>query len=58
MELKGYQRSVLADLDAFLQELRISESPAVAFDAFWKSKPLSPTRRYFYSIPSVADICI
>ena len=58
MELKSYQRSVLEDLDAFLQELRISENPAVAFDSFWKSKPLSPARRYFDLIPSVADVCI
>ncbi|UGU14242.1 DEAD/DEAH box helicase family protein [Sinomicrobium kalidii] len=38
MELKPYQKQVIKDLESYLENLQIHQSPAKAFNAYWEDK--------------------
>lgn len=62
MELKKYQKTVLADLDDFLEHLNKSGSMAIAFNEYWRdrqirvgigARSLKPFRELIKGVPSV-----
>jgi len=64
MELKEYQKTVLADLDDFLSHLNRADSPALAFKDYWTDRQIKvdagpkSLRAYREVVPGVPSACL
>lgn len=57
MELKSYQKKVIADLTRYLELLNETKSDAAAFRLFWQEKSAPTLGRYQNMIPGVPNLC-
>ena len=57
MELKTYQKKVIADLTRYLELLNETKSDAAAFRLFWQEKSAPILGRYQNVIPGVPNLC-
>ena len=57
MELKSYQKKVIADLTRYLELLNETKSDAVAFRLFWQEKSAPTLGLYQNVIPGVPNLC-
>lgn len=57
MELKSYQKKVIADLTRYLELLNETKSDAAAFRLFWQEKSAPFLGRYQNVIPGVPNLC-
>ena len=57
MELKSYQKKVIADLTRYLELLNETKSDATAFRLFWQEKSAPTLGRYQNVIPGVPNLC-
>ena len=57
MELKSYQKKVIADLTRYLELLNETKSDAAAFRLFWQEKSAPTLGRYQDVIPGVPNLC-
>lgn len=57
MELKSYQRAVIADLTRYLQLLNQTQNYAAAFRLFWQEKSAPALGRYQDILPGVPNLC-
>lgn len=57
MELKSYQKKVIADLTRYLKLLNETKSDAAAFRLFWQEKSAPALGRYQNAIPGVPNLC-
>ena len=57
MELKSYQKKVIADLTRYLELLNETKSDAAAFRLFWQEKSVPALGRYQNVIPGVPNLC-
>ena len=57
MELKTYQKKVIADLTRYLELLNETKSDAAAFRLFWQEKSAPTLGRYQNVIPGVPNLC-
>ena len=57
MELKSYQKKVIADLTHYLELLNETKSDAAAFRLFWQEKSAPILGRYQNVIPGVPNLC-
>ena len=57
MELKAYQKKVIADLTRYLELLNETKSDAAAFRLFWQEKSAPALGRYQNVIPGVPNLC-
>ena len=57
MELKSYQKKVIADLTRYLELLNETKSDAAAFRLFWQEKSAPALGRYQNVIPGVPNLC-
>lgn len=57
MELKSYQKKVIADLIRYLELLNETKSDAAAFRLFWQEKSAPTLGRYQNVIPGVPNLC-
>ena len=57
MELKTYQKKVIADLTRYLELLNETKSDAAAFRLFWQEKSAPTLGRYQNVIPGVPSLC-
>ena len=57
MELKSYQKKVIADLTRYLELLNETKSDAAAFRLFWQEKSAPILGRYQNVIPGVPNLC-
>ena len=57
MELKTYQKKVIADLTRYLELLNETKSDAAAFRLFWQEKSAPALGRYQNVIPGVPNLC-
>ena len=57
MELKLYQKKVIADLARYLELLNETKSDAAAFRLFWQEKSAPTLGRYQNVIPGVPNLC-
>ena len=57
VELKSYQKKVIADLTRYLELLNETKSDAAAFRLFWKEKSAPTLGRYQNVIPGVPNLC-
>ena len=57
MELKSYQKKVIADLTRYLELLNDTKSDAAAFHLFWQEKSALILGRYQNVIPGVPNLC-
>ncbi len=57
MELKSYQKKVIADLTRYLELLNETKSDAAAFRLFWQEKSAPVLGRYQNVIPGVPNLC-
>ena len=57
MELKSYQKKVIADLTRYLELLNETKSDAAAFRLFWQEKSAPTLGRYQNLIPGVPNLC-
>lgn len=57
MELKPYQKKVIADLTRYLELLNETKSDAAAFCLFWQEKSAPTLGRYQNVIPGVPNLC-
>ena len=57
MELKSYQKKVIADLTRYLELLNETKSDAAAFRLFWQEKSAPTLGRYQNVIPGVPNLC-
>jgi type III restriction enzyme len=58
MELKSYQKKVIADLTRYLELLNETRSDAAAFRLFWQEKSAPTLGLYQNVIPGVPNLCI
>lgn len=58
MELKAYQRQVIADVKNYLELLSTSRSYPEAFSRFWTEKGAPVLGRYHDTIPGVPNLCL
>ena len=58
MELKTYQKKVIADLTRYLELLNETKSDAAAFRLFWQEKSAPALGRYRNVIAGVPNLCI
>ena len=58
MELKSYQKKVIADLTRYLELLNETKSDAAAFRLFWQEKSAPALGRYQNVIPGVPNLCV
>ena len=58
MELKSYQKKVIADLTRYLELLNETKSDAAAFRLFWQEKSAPTLGLYQNVIPGVPNLCI
>ena len=57
MELKSYQKKVIADLTRYLELLNETKSDAAAFRLFWQEKSAPTLGLYQNVIPGVPNLC-
>ena len=57
MELKTYQKKVIADLTRYLELLSETKSDTAAFRLFWQEKSAPALGRYQNVIPGVPNLC-
>ena len=57
MELKSYQKKVIADLTRYLELLNETKSDAAAFRLFWQEKSAPALGLYQNVIPGVPNLC-
>ena len=57
MELKSYQKKVIADLTRYLELLNETKSDAAAFRLFWQEKSALALGLYQNVIPGVPNLC-
>ena len=57
MELKRYQKAVIADLTRYLQLLNQTRNYAAAFRLFWQEKSAPALGRYQDILPGVPNLC-
>ena len=57
MELKSYQKKVIADLTRYLELLNETKSDTAAFRLFWQEKSAPVLGRYQNVIPGVPNLC-
>ena len=57
VELKSYQKKVIADLTRYLELLNETKSDAAAFRLFWQEKSAPALGRYQNVIPGVPNLC-
>lgn len=57
MELKTYQKKVIADLTRYLELLNETKNDAAAFRLFWQEKSAPTLGRYQNVIPGVPNLC-
>ena len=57
MELKSYQKKVIADLTRYLELLNETRSYSAAFRSFWTEKSAPALGRYQDVIPGVPNLC-
>ncbi|WP_195277329.1 DEAD/DEAH box helicase [Anaerotruncus rubiinfantis] len=57
MELKSYQKKVIADLTRYLELLNETRSDAAAFRLFWQEKSAPTLGLYQNVIPGVPNLC-
>lgn len=57
MELKSYQKAVIADLTRYLQLLNQTQNYAAAFRLFWQEKSAPSLGRYQDILPGVPNLC-
>ena len=57
MELKSYQKKVIADLTRYLELLNETKSDAAAFCLFWQEKSAPALGLYQNVIPGVPNLC-
>ena len=57
MELKSYQKKLIADLTRYLELLNETKSDAAAFRLFWQEKSAPALGRYQNVIPGVPNLC-
>lgn len=57
MELKSYQQSVIADLEAYLATLAETPDLRVAFKSFWAQKGVAADA-YKNNVPGVPHVCV
>ena len=57
MELKSYQKKVIADLTRYLELLNETKSDTAAFRLFWQEKSAPALGRYQNVIPGVPNLC-
>ena len=57
MELKSYQKKVIADLTRYLELLNETKSDAAAFRLFWQEKSAPALGLYQDVIPGVPNLC-
>ena len=57
MELKAYQKKVIADLNRYLQLLNETRDYAAAFRFFWQEKSAPSLGQYQDIMPGVPNLC-
>ena len=57
MEMKSYQKAVIADLSRYLQWMEESGNYKEAFRLFWKEQGVPALGRYQDILPGVPDLC-
>ncbi len=57
MELKSYQKAVIADLNHYLELLNETKSYTGAFRCFWQGKSVPSLSRYQDIMPGVPNLC-
>ena len=57
MEMKGYQKKVIADLNRYLQLLNETRDYAAAFRFFWQEKSAPSLGQYQDIMPGVPNLC-
>lgn len=57
MELKSYQKKVIADLTRYMELLNETRKYAAAFQLFWQEKSAPLLGRYHDVIPGVPNLC-
>ena len=57
MELKSYQKKVIADLTRYLELLNKTKNDAAAFRLFWQEKSAPALGLYQNVIPGVPNLC-
>ena len=57
VELKSYQKRVIADLTRYLELLNETKNGAAAFRLFWQEKSAPALGRYQNAIPGVPNLC-
>ena len=57
MELKSYQKKVIADLTRYLELLNETKSDVAAFCLFWQEKSAPALGLYQNVIPGVPNLC-
>ena len=57
MEMKTYQKAVIADLTRYLELLNQTQNYAAAFRLFWQEKSAPALGRYQDILPGVPNLC-
>lgn len=57
MEMKGYQKTVIADLNHYLELLNDTKDYAAAYRCFWKEKSAPALGMYQDILPGVPNLC-
>ena len=57
MEMKSYQKKVIADLRCYLELMNESQSYIYAFRQFWYEKSAPSLSRYQDIMPGVPNLC-
>ena len=57
MELKNYQRTVIADLTHYLELLNETKNYSAAFNSFWQEKSVPSLGSYQDILPGVPNLC-
>ena len=58
MEMKGYQKAVIADLTHYLELLNETQNYMTAFEQFWREKSAPALGLYRNVIAGVPNLCI
>ena len=58
MEMKAYQKRVIADLKRYLELLNEIKSYTKAFSCFWKEKSAPSLGNYQDILPGVPNLCL
>ena len=58
MEMKGYQKAVIADLTHYLELLNETQNYMTAFELFWREKSAPALGLYRNVIAGVPNLCI